>query len=104
MHGGRGDYDSDNTGYIYVFVITVSILSIIYSGFLIDYYIKNKDDNNYRDYGIVLIVIPIISILLLSLGYFNGDGFIFGAGLISLVNAFLAIVSVIINQKIYDKK
>ena len=104
MYGGRGNYDSYNIKYFYVFVIVISISSIIYSGFLIDYYIKNNNHSQYRDYGISLIVIPVISILFLLLGYFKGDKFIMVAGFITLVNFVLILVSLGNNQQIYDKK
>lgn len=85
------DYDKD-IKYFYVFVIVISISSIIYSGFLIDYYIKNNNKSKYRDYGISLIVIPVISILFLLLGYFKGKSFIVIAGFISVVNFVLIFV------------
>jgi len=93
MYGGRGNYDSDNIKKLNVIVICISIGSIIYSGFLIDNYIKKKNHSQYRDYGISLIVIPVISILFLLLGYFKGDGFVMTALCITIVNLVLFFVS-----------
>ena len=79
---------------IYIFPILLSIISISYSIYLIDYYIKKKNDK-YRDYGIVLIVLPIVSLIVLLIAHFKVDILKFLSFFISFINFILIIVTVI---------
>jgi hypothetical protein len=57
------------------FIVSTAICSLIYGGFLIDWYIKNKDNTEDKDllqkkmiFGIIFILFPALSLILLILG------------------------------------
>ena len=58
-----------------IFIVTIAICSLIYGGFLIDWYIKNKDNTEDKDllqnkmiFGIIFILFPALSLIFLILG------------------------------------
>lgn len=86
--------------FIIVFIVFVSIASIVCGGLLIDFYYKNIDDSNYNDlkddivtlfrFAIALIGIPIIALIIIVLCViFVRLSYIFIAGLFCLVNVLI---------------
>ena len=101
MYGGFGNLHGDDIDnkIIYYFPIGLSMISIGSAIYLIDCYVKKnvntKKIDKYRDYGIVLIVLPIVSLIVLLIAHFKVDILKFLSFFISFINFILLVVTAI---------
>jgi hypothetical protein len=101
MYGGFGNLHGDDIDnkIIYYFPIGLSMISIGSAIYLIDCYVKKnvntKKIDKYRDYGIVLIVLPVVSLILLLVGHLKIDFLKFFSFFISIINLILIVVTAI---------
>ena len=108
MYGGETSSMWSDVGngfiFIIIFIVVISIASIVWAGFLIDFYYKYIDDSNYNDlknsletlfgFAIALICIPIITLVIIVLCViFVRLSFIVFAGLFFLINVLIGVAT-----------
>jgi ABC-type multidrug transport system permease subunit len=87
-----------------IFIVVISIISIVCGGFLIDFYYKNIDNSDYKDlkddfetlyfYTKLLIGLPITALIFILLWViFVRSSYIVFAGFFCLLNCFLGALS-----------
>jgi hypothetical protein len=90
------------------FIVSTAIGSLIYGGFLIDWYIKNKDNTTNNDllqkkmiFGIIFILFPALSLTLLILGriILKNNGYVLFSFGLQAVNCIIMVTCLIL--KIY---
>ena len=108
MYGGETSSRWKDVGngliFIIFVIVAISIASIVWAGFLIDFYYKYINDSNYNDlkngletlfgYAIALICIPIITLVIIVLCViFVRLSFIVLAGLFCLINVLIGVAT-----------